>query len=38
MERLQVRLTAKIALHNFCIWFNQQLERPNLAFADLIDW
>lgn len=35
---LQTRLTAKIALHNFCIWFNQQLGRPNLAFADLIDW
>lgn len=35
---LQARLTAKIALHNFCIWCNQQLGRPNLAFADLIDW
>jgi Transposase DDE domain len=35
---LQARLTAKVALHNFCIWFNQQLGRPNLAFADLIDW
>jgi hypothetical protein len=35
---LQTRLTAKIALHNFCIWFNQQAGRPNLAFADLIDW
>ena len=35
---LQVRLTAKIALHNFCIWFNQQLGSPNIAFADLIDW
>jgi hypothetical protein len=35
---LHARLTAKVALHNFCIWFNQQLGRPNLAFADLIDW
>lgn len=32
------RLSAKVALHNFCIWFNQQLGRPCLAFADLIDW
>ena len=34
----QARLAAKSALHNFCIWLNQQLDRPNLAFADLIDW
>jgi len=32
------RLAAKITLHNFCIWFNEQLGRPRLAFADLIDW
>jgi hypothetical protein len=32
------RLSAKVALHNFCIWFNEQLARPRLAFADLIDW
>ena len=32
------RLSAKVALHNFCIWFNEQLGRPCLAFADLIDW
>jgi hypothetical protein len=31
------RLSAKVALHNFCIWFNEQLGRPHLAFADLID-
>jgi len=30
-------LAAKAALHNFCIWLNQRLGRPNLAFADLID-
>jgi hypothetical protein len=35
---LHARLTAKVALHNFCIGLNQQLSRPNLAFADLIDW
>jgi hypothetical protein len=34
----QARLAAKVALYNFCIWLNQQLGRPNLAFADLIDW
>jgi hypothetical protein len=32
------RLSAKVALHNCCIWFNEQLGRPRLAFADLIDW
>jgi hypothetical protein len=35
---LLTRLAAKGALHNFCIWLNQQLGRPSLAFADLIDW
>lgn len=34
----QARLTAKCALYNFCIWLNRQLGRPNLAFADLVDW
>jgi hypothetical protein len=28
----------KAALHNFCIWLNEQLGRPRLAFADLIAW
>lgn len=32
------RVAAKMALHNFCIWFNEQLGRPRLAFAALIDW
>jgi hypothetical protein len=32
------RLAAKVALHNFCFWLNRQLERPGLAFAELIDW
>jgi hypothetical protein len=34
----QARLAAKLALHNCCIWLNGQLGRPNLAFADLVDW
>jgi hypothetical protein len=34
----QARLAAKIALHNFCIWLNEQLGRPRLAFADLVVW
>jgi hypothetical protein len=32
------RVAAKVGLHNFCIWLNQQLGRPSLAFTDLIDW
>lgn len=32
------RLAAKVALHNFCIWLNRQLGRPDLAFADLLGW
>jgi hypothetical protein len=38
LSGLQVRLAAKIALHNFCIWLNEQLGRPWLAFTDLVDW
>jgi hypothetical protein len=34
----QARLAAKVALHNFCIWLNVQLEREPLAFADLLEW
>jgi hypothetical protein len=34
----QARLAAKISLHNFCIWLNGHLQRPPLAFADLLDW
>lgn len=34
----QARLAAKVALHNFCLWFNQQLDRPLLAFATLLNW
>jgi hypothetical protein len=38
LSGFQARLAAKATLHNFCIWRNQQLGRPNLAFADLIRW
>jgi hypothetical protein len=38
LSGFQARLAAKAALYNFCIWLNQRLGRPNLAFADLIDW
>jgi hypothetical protein len=32
-------LAARVALHNFCIWLNEQLGRPRLAFvADLLEW
>jgi hypothetical protein len=34
----QVRLAAKAALHNFCIWLNGKLGRQPLAFATLLDW
>lgn len=32
------RLAARVALHNFCIWLNLHLDRPALAFADLLSW
>ncbi len=35
---LRARLAAKVGLHNFCIWLNEQLGRPRLAFADLLGW
>lgn len=34
----QARLSAKIALHNFCIWLNRSLGRESLRFADLLGW
>src|SRR6266851_8878898 len=34
----QAHLAAKVALHNFCIWLNLQLDRAPLAFAELLDW
>jgi hypothetical protein len=34
----QARLAATMALHNFCIWLNERLGRPHLAFAELVEW
>ncbi len=38
MSGLRARLAARVALHNFCIWLNEQLGSPRLAFADLLGW
>lgn len=38
MSGLRARLAARVALHNFCIWLNERLGRPRLAFADLLSW
>jgi hypothetical protein len=38
LDGFAARLASRMALHNFCIYVNQQLGCPNLAFADLIDW
>lgn len=38
LEGLRARLAARVALHNFCIWLNDQLGRSRLAFADLLGW
>ena len=38
LDGFQARLAAKVALHNACIWLNQQLGRAPLAFADLVAW
>lgn len=38
LNGFQARLAAKVALHNFCIWLNEQLGRPPLAFAELLGW
>lgn len=35
---LRARLAARVALHNFCMWLNEQLGRPRLSFADLLGW
>ena len=34
----QAGVAAKMALHNFCLWLNDQLGRPRLAFTELVDW
>lgn len=38
MSGVRARLAARVALHNFCIWLNDKLGRPWLAFADLLGW
>jgi hypothetical protein len=38
LQGLRARLAARMALHNFCIWLNDQLGRPRLTFADLLGW
>lgn len=38
LSGFHARVAAKIALHNVCIWLNEQLGRPRLAFTDLVDW
>jgi hypothetical protein len=38
LSGVRARWAAKIALHNFCIWLKLQLDRPHLAFTDLVDW
>jgi hypothetical protein len=38
VEGFMTRLAGKITLHNFCIYLNRQLNRPDLAFADLWSW
>lgn len=38
MSGFFARMAAKAGLHNFCIWLNRRHGRPDLAFADLIDW
>jgi len=38
MSGVRARLAARVGLHNFCIWLNDQFGRPWLAFADLLGW
>ena len=38
LSGLRARLAARVALHNFCMWLNEQLGRPLLSFADLLGW
>jgi hypothetical protein len=38
LQGLRARLASRVALHNFCIWLNDQLGRPRLAFADMLGW
>jgi hypothetical protein len=38
MSGARARLAARVGLHNFCVWLDEQLGRPRLAFADLLGW
>lgn len=38
IEGFMARLGAKVALHNVFIWFNRQMGRSALQFADLLAW
>jgi hypothetical protein len=38
LDGFQARLAAKVAVHNFCFWLNRHLDRPPLAFVDLLEW
>jgi Transposase DDE domain len=38
LQGLRAPLAARVALHNFCICLNDQLDRSRLAFADLLGW
>jgi hypothetical protein len=38
LSGVRARLAARVALHNFCIWLNEQLGRPRLAFSGLLGW
>ena len=38
LQGLRARLAARVALHNFCLWLNEQLGRPRLDIADLLGW
>ncbi len=38
LSGVRARLAARVALHNFCIWLNEHLGRPRMAFADLLGW
>jgi hypothetical protein len=38
LEGLRSRLAARVALHNFCMWLNKQLDRPLLSFVGLLGW
>jgi hypothetical protein len=39
LQGLRARLAARVAVHDFfCVWVNEQLARPRLAFAELLGW